>query len=120
MDLTYGTTTLNLEGALAPDANVDWTKIAAGSIRRAYNGDGRRYERWTKYRLTIGWTGINSTSGQQLRAFYDAAETGTLTNIPPSVIAVTGTLYMETVPGSFSIVESGRDCYDISLQMEEV
>ena len=121
MNITWGTTDLKLQDALAPDAPLTWTKIGAGSIRRNFSGEARVSDRWSKYAITITWSGITSTSAQQLNDIETAGTTLAFTDLMPSIApSIGGTRYMRYVPKSISDAGGGYDAQTMSISFEEV
>jgi hypothetical protein len=121
LTLTYGTTVLDLSGALGPDAPINWGEFGEGSIRRSYAGTARLYKRWDKRTVSLTWSGISSTEAQQLRSAKNSGTTLVLTLLPPAVTdAINGTLYMLYQPASYSLAESGFNMYDLSMTLEEI
>ncbi len=121
MNITWGTTTLRLENELAADAPLTWTPIGVGSIRRNFSGEARVSERWSKYAITITWSGITSASAQLLNDIKDAGTTLAFTDLMPSIApSIGGTRYMRYVPITLSDAGGGFDSQTMSISFEEV
>ena len=87
----------------------------AGGMRRTFDGELRRHNRYSKLVLPFSWTTVGTSIRTHVLAISKLASAGTCTVEYPD-----GTIICKPEPGSYTEKEASYQAYNLGITLKEV